>query len=515
MPNDRDVVKNLEDALKIVDNSDLPPAPTSKRPFPMQVDPQRDPVSSKPMETDKYGIPVTRQPKPPKTTPPKTGSSRASGRTHLLPSLKKSSGSSSKNDSDSSSLKTVVPSGTAGIPKKVQSFDFLPGGKMVKSSEANQDLDTGSPDFKIKFDFESAYRDVPEDKPIRIRREKRTGLVGGILLAVFIICVSTVLASLAWMAAVDVLGFASEDEQVNITVPPGFTLEGISDMLYEAGLIRHRSLFMIYADYSNAMDKISEGTYILNKNYDYRALVQGMTARAGTRVETTVTIPEGFTLAQIFALLDAEGVCPADDLWEAATNHEFNFHFLDESTLGNRLRLEGFLFPDTYNFFLDSTPAQALLRMLREFNRRITEEYIERAADMGYTIRDIIIIASMIERETAEDAERPRIAAVIYNRLNSPNFPLLQIDATIHYAIAGTGIPFSTSFESEFNTYLHEGLPPGPIANPGIQSIRAALFPDNTNEFFYALNKNGTHNFFTNYNDHTNFVNSDQYGGRR
>jgi UPF0755 protein len=120
----------------------------------------------------------------------------------------------------------------------------------------------------------------------------------------------------------------------------------------------------------------------------------------------------------------------------------------------------------------------------------------------------------MIERETADDDERPRIAAVIYNRLNNPNFPLLQIDATIHYAIAGTGIPFSTTLDSEFNTYLHEGLPPGPIANPGMPSIRAALYPEETNEYFYALNREGTHNFFTNYNDHMNFVNSDQYGGR-
>jgi len=419
----------------------------------------------------------------------------------------------SKGDTDVSALRTVTPTGTAGVPKKVQSFDFMPNGKMVKASDKAKELDIGSPDFKVKFDFESAYRDVPEDKPIRFRREKRTGLIGGILLAVFIISTSIVLASLAWMATVDVLGFASEDEQVNVQVPQGFTLEGITDMLYEAGLIRHRALFMLYADYSNAVEKISEGSYILNKNYDYRALVQGMTARAGTRVETTVTIPEGFTLAQIFSLLEAEGVCSVEDLWDAATNHDFNFHFLDDSTLGNRLRLEGFLFPDTYNFFLDSTPVQAIIRMLREFNRRFTEEYIERAADMGHTIHEIIIIASMIERESADDDERPRIAAVIYNRLNSPNFPLLQIDATIRYAIAGTGIPFSTSIESEFNTYIHEGLPPGPIANPGIQSIRAALFPETTNEFFYALNRQGTHNFFTNYNDHLNFVNSDAYGG--
>jgi UPF0755 protein len=150
-----------------------------------------------------------------------------------------------------------------------------------------------------------------------------------------------------------------------------------------------------------------------------------------------------------------------------------------------------------------------LVRVLRRF----IEEYVDRADDMGYTIREIIIIASLIEREAGDDDERARIAAVIFNRLDSPNFPRLEIDATIRYAIAGTTIPFSTQLEHEFNTYIHEGLPPGPIANPGIMSIRAALFPDTTNEYFYALNNYGTHNFFTNYTDHVNFVNSDAYGG--
>jgi len=315
------------------------------------------------------------------------------------------------------------------------------------------------------------------------------------------------------MATVDILGFASEDELVNVQVPPGFTMDGIADMLYETGLIRHRALFLIYAEYSNAEEKISEGSYVLNKNYDYRALVQGMTARAGVRVETSVTIPEGYTLAQIFSLLESEGVCPADELWYTATYHEFNFHFLQRSTLGDRLRLEGFLFPDTYNFYMDSTGVQAILRMLREFDRRFTEEYIERAEEMELTVREVITIASLIEREAGDDEERPRIAAVIYNRLESPNFPRLEIDATIHYAIAGTGIPFSTDLQDAFNTYIHEGLPPGPIANPGMPSIQAALFPDTTNEYFYALNRSGTHNFFTNFDDHVNFVNSSEYGG--
>ena len=510
MDENRDIIKNIEDALKLVDESGLSPAPTpdpdmsaSRLSSLNKVEgTQRSSSLSDSLITDKYGIPIdfsASSPKPAVVEP--------------TPKKRVSTTPSSTDSSKSSPLRTVIPTRTTGIPVKVQSFDVLPGGKMRKSRKSEPELDVGPEDFKVKFDFEGAYRDVPEDKPFRLRREKRTGLVGGILLAVFIICVSIVLASIAWMAAVDVLGFASEDEEVNVQVPHGFTLEGIADMLYESGLIRHRALFILYAEYSNAIDKISEGSYVLNKNFDYRALVQGMTARAGVRVETTVTIPEGFSLAQIFSLLEAEGVTPAVDLWEAATYHDFNFFFLNRETLGDRLRLEGFLFPDTYNFFMDSTPVQAISRMLREFNRRFTEEYIERADDMGYTVREIIIIASMIEREAGNDEERPRIAAVIYNRLNSPDFPNLQIDATIDYARAGTGRPFSIQFESPFNTYIYPGLPPGPIANPGIQSIRAALFPQTTNEFFYALNREGSHNFFTNYNDHRNFVNSDEFGG--
>ena len=399
-------------------------------------------------------------------------------------------------------------SGAVEVPQDVEERDVV-----IYSDESGNEQDTGSSDFDVKFDFDGEYKDVPEYKPIRLRREKSTGLVGGLLIAIFIILVSIVLASIAWMAAMDVLGFGTLDEEVNITIPEDFDIELVADLLYDSGLIRFRSLFLFFAEYSSAMDVIRPGSYVLNKNFDYRALVQGMTPRAGVRVEVSVTIPEGFTLAQIFALLDREGVASEEELWEAATYHHFDFHFLDESTLGNRLRLEGFLFPDTYSFFLDSTPVQAISRLLREFNRRFTDTYIERAAYMGYTIHEIIIIASMIEREAGNDEERPRIAAVIYNRLNNPDFPTLDIDATINYAIAGTGIPFSTRLDHPFNTYIHPGLPPGAIANPGMPSIRAALYPQSTNEYFYALNLYGTHNFFTNYPEHREFVNSDQFGG--
>ena len=409
--------------------------------------------------------------------------------------------------------KASVTRGITEGSDSVRSYDIYDGGKGIKSSEPEPELDVGSEKFKINFDFDTAYKDVPEERPLRLRREKRTGCVGGILYGAFVISISILLAMLMWMAAVDVLGFGDLDEQVNVTIPTGFALDDITDMLYDAGLIKYKFLFNIYAGFSKAESKIKAGSYVLNRNFDYRALVQNMTEQARVREETTVTIPEGFTLAQIFTLLDDYGVCPANDLWEAATNHVFNYSFLDDDTIGDRLRLEGFLFPETYNFYLESTPAQAITTLLREFNKRFSEEYINRAEDMGYSVRDIIIVASMIEREAGNDEERPRIAAVIYNRLKSKDFPKIQIDATIHYAIAGTDRPFSTDIDTPYNTYLYDGLPPGPISNPGMASILAALYPETTNEYYYALNKEGTHDFFRTRAQHEAFVASDKYGG--
>jgi len=516
---ENDIIKDIEEALRSSVEVDYSPTLRSDMPIssptPQSNRPNSPPVSQSPRETSTpANNPPTRlitnasgQPKkaPPVAPPPVNDTYNDTYDDQNTIVRRKPKGAPSKKDTDISQDTKVRRK-----PRKESPDGVAP----TNRKDDDHELDMGSPDFDVKFDFDGVYRDVPVDKPFRLRRERRTGLVGGVLFGLFVICISLILASLAWAATTDILGFASEDVEVAVQVPQDFTLDGVADMLYESGLIRQRALFVWYAEFSNAMDRINPGSFILNKNYDYRALVQGMTARAGTRVETTVTIPEGFTLAQIFILLEREEVAVADDLWYIATYHDFDFHFLDSSTVGERLRLEGFLFPETYNFYKNSSATVVIRRMLREFNRRFTEEYVERAEDMGLTVHEIVIIASMIEREAGNDAERPRIAAVIYNRLASPDFPFLQIDATIDYYIAGRGIPWSRHLDTPFNSYTHPGLPPGAIANPGISSIRAALFPDSTNEFFYALNNYGTHNFFTNYTDHHNFVQSDEFGGR-
>ncbi|MBR7081113.1 MAG: endolytic transglycosylase MltG [Oscillospiraceae bacterium] len=406
-----------------------------------------------------------------------------------------------------------------------------------KRAVYDDDSDKGPDNFKINFDFEREYESTREYRPIKRSRERRTGCLGGILYFAFVLAVSLALAAFLWIAATDVLAFGKENRKVEVTLDESMfrdeeidvkndegevtgtktvrvtDVDYIAEVLYDQGLIKYKWLFTFYGKFSHAGTKVSPGTYELNGNYDYRALVSGMTKSWGTKASIDITIPEGFTMAQIFELMEKNGVCEIEELSEAAKNYDFDYDFLDKETIGNPQRLEGFLFPDTYTFYVGDEPTRAINKMLSNFENKWTSDYAERASNLGYSVNDIVNIASMIEREAAGDSERSTIASVIYNRLNSRDFLYLNIDATIYYAMSLTGEEFSTELESPYNTYYVQGLPAGPIANPGIASIKAALWPDSTNYYYYALSTSGMHEFFKTAAAHTEFVNSDAYGG--
>jgi len=398
----------------------------------------------------------------------------------------------------------------------------------------------GPQDFEVDYDFDEAYEDV-EEKPVKRGRAKRTGCLGGLLYFVFVIAVSVALAALGWMCATDVLALGAEDRVVEITLPRSvFTQEErtyedddgnrqvktvnaadmdyVSDTLYNNGLIKYKWLFKLYAQFAKADEKVSAGTYEVNMNYDYRALVNGLTASGGQKVEIEITIPEGYTVRQIVNLLVKNKVCEEEELWDTLANYAFDYDFIDKTTAGDKYRLEGYLFPDTYKFYISDKPVRVINKMLKNFSGKWTAEMSDKAELMGYSMREILTVASMIEKEAGADSERANIASVIYNRLDNPDartVGLLQIDATILYAMARDDVSgdISTEYDSPYNTYLNKGLPPGPIANPGMASIKAALNPAKTGYFYYALGKEGVHEFFKKYEDFHAFVTSDAYGG--
>ena len=220
-------------------------------------------------------------------------------------------------------------------------------------------------------------------------------------------------------------------------------------------------------------------------------------------------------------LLAKYGVNSEDALLSAAERGSFDYSFLDSGKSGIA-RLEGYLFPDTYEFFVNEDPSHAICRLLDNFSQRMDDELMTQVEESGYSLEEILIIASLIEKET-DGKDRTNIASVIYNRLNNvgETYHKLEIDAAVIYGLgyangenyAGPLTQADLDKDTPYNLRMHEGLPPTPICNPGLASIRAALEPADTNYYFYALGKDGVHHFFKTYREHVNFVNSSQYGG--
>lgn len=347
---------------------------------------------------------------------------------------------------------------------------------------------------------------------------RRPGRLTGFSYFLFVIIVSAILAVSGWVMANDMLALNKQPHTAIVTIPDDFTMSEVSRELKKAGIIEYKWLFNIFSSIANAKEKIDPGIYELDTTLDYRAIISRMHfgASAGPDDIIEVTLYEGKTMLEIFETLEKYGVCKASDLLEAATNYDFDYDFLDSSTLGNERRLEGYLFPDTYEFYLDDEPEDVIIRFLNNFRAKVTDEMYEQAEELGYTMAEIVTIASLIEKETSGDDESPYIASVIYNRLHSYSYPYLQIDATVQYVLPERKDKLTDediSIDSPYNTYKYEGLPPTAIANPGLASIKAALAPADTDFYFYALHKDGHHEFFTNADDFDEFVNGADYGG--
>ena len=344
------------------------------------------------------------------------------------------------------------------------------------------------------------------------RRSAARSASFAVLYAVAVIGVSALLACVGWIAASDVLALNKEEHSVTVTITPEDSYDDVVDMLKDNGLIEYKSLFKLFSAITGGKDKIaSSGTFTLNSDMDYRALISGISANSASRAVVDVTIPEGYTVAQIFQLREEKGVATVEDLNETAATHDYAFSFLQDIPLGDPERLEGYLFPATYEFYTPHNPLYAINKMLQTFDAQFTDEMRQEVADSGRTIHEVLTVASMIEKET-DGEDRGKIASVIYNRLNNPGASAgtngyLQIDATLAY-LNGGKVPTEAdkSIDSPYNTYLYPGLPPGPIANPGLESIKAAMEPESTSYYYYTLGDDNKHHFFNTYGEMTSFM---------
>ncbi len=287
----------------------------------------------------------------------------------------------------------------------------------------------------------------------------------------------------------------------NLEITRGMGIKQISNLLKEQGIIEHPLLFTSWARITGSGQRIKAGEYSLSASLSPVEILAIL--EEGKTFLHKVTIPEGYSLKQIADVLANEGLADKDEFTIAAYNPELikRWNIPGDS-------LEGYLFPDTYHFPKRIGTKKMLDIMLTQFERNLPDPWRMRAADMGFSLHQIITLASLIEKEVGVASERSLISAVYHNRLKK-NIKL-QCDPTVIYAIPDFDGNLTKEhlrrLDSPYNTYLYPGLPPGPIASPGRASIRAALYPDDVNYLYFVSRNNGTHEFSTNLRQHNRAV---------
>ena len=289
-----------------------------------------------------------------------------------------------------------------------------------------------------------------------------------------------------WLIVADT---ARPAQQTSLIVPRGASVADIGRQLQAAGVIRSASAFTWFVRARGEARNIEAAQYDFAPHSSLRSVVAVLDA-GGRPPAVWITIPEGYTAAQIGSVLQQRGIGTRAEFMAVVASTDVRFGSV--SSRG----LEGFLFPDTYQIRIDATPRDAAAILTARFMHELPRDYIAMARKLGRTVPQIVTAASLIEREAKVDVERPVMASVYYNRLRR-GMPL-QVDATIEYALPShkTALSFADlKIDSPYNTYLYAGLPPTPIANPGRASLDAAFHPAATGYLYYVYKGKGRHQF--------------------
>lgn len=429
------------------------------------------------------------------------------------------------------------PTQVIAVPQEDSAEELVPAEALVSQEEYLEEYEEEEPS--------DAYEEAPVDKtPARKGRPKMKkgyGLFGiphiistAIWLAITV-AIGISLGRVLWVCCADVMAFGKPQVTAFITVTEEDDIESISQKLGEANLVRYPGLFKQFADITKKSERIKNGVYELGSHLDYNAMLNNMIYTNAGREEVSITFPEGYNCAQIFRLLEENGVCTAAELEEWASNGELGeYWFLEGLERGTKYCLEGYLAPDTYRFYTDDEPRHVLEKFLNEFDDRFTDimkedfetmkdRYAKLLANQGYssqyidehplTLHQVVTVASVVERETANDAESYDIASVFYNRVTNPNVLTMGSDATVYYAI-GDYYREKEELEqsdidsdSPYNTRKAQGIPPGPICNPGAYSLYAALDPNDTSYHYFVYDAASSAHLFSNtYEEHLNKV---------
>lgn len=355
-------------------------------------------------------------------------------------------------------------------------------------------------DFIIGQGFQLQEVDLPQKPQKSPKKKKGKNTIKSIAWVVMIFVVAIALAFTIIYVGADYMGIGfGRGEEVTIEIPQGTPAAKIAEILEDSGAVKVPFAFRVYAKLKKVDNQFKYGVYNFSTEAGYDSIAEMLITQGAKAQSVKVTIPEGtgindytknvngekVVVPGIATLLEKAGVCTKDDFLNALDNIELEGELLSCTDPDRTYHtLEGYLFPETYDFYnYDSKECAklAVKKMISESEKRITDNMYKKAKDMGYNMNQILTMASIIQMEAGTDADAlPKIAAVFYNRLNSKDFSTLGSSPTCFY-----GDSFKRD-DGRYNTYTAKGLPPGPLCSPSIDAINAALNPD-SNEYYYFV----------------------------
>lgn len=392
-------------------------------------------------------------------------------------------------------------------------------------TEMNSADDPGSTRMMDSLTAPDETEAAPAANPVRKRKKRRkkkkytnhTRTMGhvflGVVLSVAAICVGVFLAWKVIVGLMDYTGMAKKSHEADIVIDSTMNVDDIAETLHENGIIEMPWLFKTYINMKNESEGFLDGEYTVNSTMSYSNIITLLkTVRQYTNT-VTVMIPEGYNAQQIGQLLEENLVCRADDFEKYYRSKLEKYDFEEQITVTeNRFyALEGYLFPDTYEFYvIDDLPdkpsmdtsqyaKQAAEKMYSNFQNKITKKMYARAKELGMTFDEVVTLASIIQKEGTNEENMANISSVFHNRLeNMYEYPHLQSDTTDNYIedVIRPNIPSSSlalyeNVITAYDTYTCEGLPAGPICSPGLETINAALYPAETDYYYFLSSSDG------------------------
>ncbi len=385
---------------------------------------------------------------------------------------------------------TAVPADEA----EVTEIGKIPAEETDEASE----LQEADGEETSEEEAEEVEDDEEEEVPQKKKRKKKRGhghIIFGLILSVLVISVSILAAVFILRCAKEIFGIGRSDIEIVVEIPMDSSTNSIAELLYSEGIISDPKIFRLFSKLKGADGTYIAGVHTLSPKMDYSTLIEALQEEAENQRETVdVVFPEGVTLYEAAQKLEEKGVCEAQEFITVFNGGGFGFDFEEEAKVSplKFYKMEGYFFPDTYQFYVDDDPRVVAKKIYKNFDAKITPDLYGRMEDLDMELEEVLTLASIIQAEAANTRDMKKVASVFYNRLGSPDeYPLLQSDPTTNYVeeIIRPNIQIkSEAMFKAYDTYQGAGLPPGPICNPGLDAIDAVLYPAETDYYYFCSN---------------------------